>query len=370
MKKKNMAVLWVVCFLALLIIPRAVWTVTKDNYETVVTENTVVTEIPKLTKDNWKSYGQSLEDYYNSNVPFRSQLIQANSLLNVNVLKERFINEKVVIGDDNWLFYCEETNIEDYKGTNLYPEEELAAMAQNLLNVRQQLADKNCEFVIFLAPNKETVYSEYLPSYIQDMKKGELTRARQVVDYLKNNTDLRIVWPEEELLAYKDQYSLYWHYDTHWNVGGGYIGTRELLEELGMYLPPVEEVNYTPNDFSDYDLARMMNLWDYYKENRPAEEDYFVSGYPYNNMQVIQGAGTAPLQYKSEAPETRKLFMVYDSFAGAMINVLASSFAESYLVGWNSTWNPAQVDEQQPDIFVLELVERRLDYLSTFSLTE
>ena len=175
MKKKNMAVLWVVCFLALLIIPRAVWTVTKDNYETVVTENTVVTEIPKLTKDNWKSYGQSLEDYYNSNVPFRSQLIQANSLLNVNVLKERFINEKVVIGDDNWLFYCEETNIEDYKGTNLYTEEELAAMAQNLLNVRQQLADKNCEFVIFLAPNKETIYSEYLPSYIQDMKKGELT---------------------------------------------------------------------------------------------------------------------------------------------------------------------------------------------------
>ena len=82
MKKKNIAVLWMVCFLALLIIPRAVWTMTKDKYEIVVTENTVVTELPQLTKDNWKNYGQSLEEYYNSNVPFRSQLIQANSAYN------------------------------------------------------------------------------------------------------------------------------------------------------------------------------------------------------------------------------------------------------------------------------------------------
>ena len=365
-----MAVLWVVCFLALILIPRAVWTFTAEQFETAVTENTVVTQMPELTKDNWKTYGSALEDYYNSNVPFRSQLIMANSLLNLNLLKERFINEKVVIGDDNWLFYCEETNIEDYKGTNLYNEEELAAIAQNLIRNRDELAARGSEFVLFIAPNKETIYSEHLPSYIQEMKKGEMTRARQVVEYLRNNTDLRVVYPEEELLKYKDQYSLYWHYDTHWNVGGGYIGTRELLKELGMELPPVEEINFTPDTFSDYDLARMMNLWDYYKENKPAEENYFVSGYPFNNMQVIQGVGNAPLQYISEAPETRKLFMVYDSFAGAMINVLASSFAESYMVGWNSTWQPSQVAEQQPDIFVLELVERRLDYLSTFSVVE
>lgn len=370
MKKNIMTILWVVCFFALILIPRAVWTFTADQFATAATENTVVTEIPELTKENWKEYGQSLESYYNSNVPFRSQLIMANSLLNLNVLKERFIDEKVVIGDNDWLFYCEETNIEDYKGTNLYKEEELAAMAQNLLEARGQLEGQNCEFVIFIAPNKETIYSEHLPEFVRNQKKEGATRAQQVVEYLRNNTDLRVVYPEDELLKYKDQYSLYWHYDTHWNVGGGYIGTRELLKELGMELPAVEEVNYTPDTFSDYDLARMMNLWDYYKENRPAEENYFVSGYPFNNMQVIQGAGTAPLQYKSDAPESRKLFVLYDSFAGAMLNVLASSFQESYMVGWNSTWQQSQVAEQQPDIFVLELVERRLDYLSKFSLTE
>ena len=368
MKKKNMAVLWVVCFFALLLLPRVIWTFAADRFETAATENTVVSEIPKLTKDNWKSYGQALEDYFDSNVPFRSQLITVNSLLDANILKEDFINDKVVIGSDNWLFYSEESNIEDYKGNNLYTEEELAAMAQNLLTSREYLERRDCEFVIFIAPNKETIYGdENLPSYI---KKGETTRAKQVVEYLRNNTDLRVVYPEEELLKYKDQYSLYWHYDTHWNVGGGYIGCRELLKELGMELPAVEEVTYTPDTYSEYDLARMMNLQEYYKTKMPADVNYFVTGYPFNNMQTINGVNTAPLVYHSDAPEERKLFMVWDSFAGAMVNVLASSFQDSFMVGWNSTWQQSQIDEQQPDIFVLELVERRIDYLNEFCLTE
>ena len=85
MKKKNMAVLWVVCFFALLLLPRVIWTFAADRFETAATENTVVSEIPKLTKDNWKSYGQALEDYFDSNVPFRSQLLTVNSLLDANI---------------------------------------------------------------------------------------------------------------------------------------------------------------------------------------------------------------------------------------------------------------------------------------------
>ncbi|MBQ7840918.1 MAG: hypothetical protein IJ390_10630 [Lachnospiraceae bacterium] len=367
MTKKN-AALWLICFALLLLLPRAVWTVASERFATDATETTLTTQVPKLTKENYKTYAASAENYFNSNVPFRSQLISLNSLMDVKLFREKSINDKVVIGDNNWLFYSAESDIEDYKGTNLFTQEQLEVIADNLLTSKTYLDNREIEFVVFLAPNKETIYGEEnLPSYY---KKGELTRAQQLVQYLEENTDVRIVYPEEEMKAYKDDYSLYWHYDTHWNAAGGYIGGSALLKELGIEMPPAEEMTFTPDDFSGYDLARMMNLEEYYEKNMPAEINYIVTGYNGNNLQAVSIDDATALVYHSDSPNGKKLFMVRDSFGGGMAGVLASNFSDSYMAHWNGFFNQAQIDEQDPDVFVLELVERRLDYLYTFRLSD
>ena len=69
-------------------------------------------------------------------------------------------------------------------------------------------------------------------------------------------------------MAYKDQYDLYWHYDTHWNYLGGYIGAKALLRELGVEIADVEDLTISQNDFSGYDLANMMNLKNYYQKEQ------------------------------------------------------------------------------------------------------
>lgn len=368
MKKKNEA-LWLICFAVLLLMPRAVWIAAADRFETDATENTVSAEAPKLTKENYQSFAASYEDYYNNNVPFRSQLITFNSLMDLNFFKEKSINDKVVIGDNDWLFYSAESDIEDYKGTNLYTQTQLEIIADNLLTSKAYLDNRDIEFVLFVAPNKESVYGEdNLPSYY---KKGELTRAEQLVTYLMENTDIRVVYPVEEMRAYKDDWSLYWHYDTHWNPAGGYIGARELLEELGIEVPAPENVTFTPDDYSGYDLARMMNLQTYYEENKPKDINYIVTGYNSgNNLQAVSIDDATALVYHSDSPDERKLFMVRDSFGGGMAPALVSSFRDSYLAHWNGFFEQSMIDEQDPDIFVLELVERRLDYLDIFRLSE
>ena len=53
------------------------------------------------------------------------------------------------------------------------------------------------------------------------------------------------------MLKYKDEYSLYWHYDTHWNAAGGYIGAKALLKELGDELPEVENITLLRIPFPD-----------------------------------------------------------------------------------------------------------------------
>ena len=145
---------------------------------------------------------------------------------------------------------------------------------------------------------------------------------------------------------------------------------RVLTEELGVQVPEVEELTITQDDFSGYDLAGMMNLRSYYEKNRPADVNYTVSGYPTNNMTVLQAIDATELIYQSDAPDERRLFMVRDSFAGGMAPVLASNFSYTYMPHWNGCFEQSIIDEQQPDIFVYEVVERRLDILLTFRLSE
>ena len=53
-----------------------------------------------------------------------------------------------------------------------------------------------------------------------------------------------------------------------------------------------------------------------------------------------------------------------------MAPVLASNFSYSYMPHWNGCFEQSMIDEQQPDIFVYEVVERRLDALLTFRLSD
>ncbi|HJA92606.1 MAG TPA: hypothetical protein H9717_05760 [Candidatus Eisenbergiella merdipullorum] len=370
---KGKAAAWMICFALMLLGPGAAYYFARPYLNTENTENRQLSEMPSLAFDSLKGFSDSLQafpaqfnSYFNDHVPFRSQLIELNSILSVDLFDDS-ASDSVVLGKDDWLFYTGEESIEDYKGTNLYTDEELDLIRDNCLVTKEYLEKRGIEFVILIPSNKEDIYSENLPDYIT--KRGEMTRAMQVVNCLRE-AGIRVVYPRQELLEYKDAYDLYWHYDTHWNWLGGYIGAKALLEELGIRIPEVEELTLTQTDFSGYDLAGMMNLKSYYEKTRPADVNYDISGYPTNNMTVLQAIDATELIYQSDAPDERRFFMVRDSFAAALAPVLASNFSYSYMPHWNGCFTQAMIDEQQPDIFVYEVVERRLDILLSFRLSE
>ena len=62
--------------------------------------------------------------------------------------------------------------------------------------------------------------------------------------------------------------------------------------------------------------------------------------------------------------------IAFSAVAGGMAGVLASSFQDSYMAHWNGFFEQSMVEEQDPDVFVLEVVERRLDYLAAFRLSD
>ena len=70
-------------------------------------------------------------------------------------------------------------------------------------------------------------------------------------DYLREHTDLRVLWLEDDLKAYRQEHPedlLYYRLDTHWNLLGGYIGARAVLKELGVTIPEPSALEKTKKD--------------------------------------------------------------------------------------------------------------------------
>ena len=205
---KRKAAAWLICFALLLLGPGAAYAFARPFLNTENTENRQLAEMPSLSfaggkelADSLKAFPAQFNSFFNDHVPFRNQLIWLNSVLNVEVLGDS-ASDSVILGKDNWLFYADEGSIEDYKGTNLYTEEELALIRDNCLASRDYLESRGIEFVILIPSNKEDIYSDHLPDHIK--KRGELTRAQQVTDCLRE-VGIRVVYPRGELLEYSGQ---------------------------------------------------------------------------------------------------------------------------------------------------------------------
>lgn len=367
---KKKILLWCTVFLCMLIAPTCMWFAIggtdEENHE-----NRTETTLSAPTLSTITVYPEELESYYNDHLPFRSKLISMNSLLSYRLLGES-VTDKVIVGKDGWLFYnrADDGNpMLGYKGLNIYSQEHLSAISSQLEATRTYLEEHDCEFVLMIVPDKERMYSEYMsddygaPSYYG--------KADLLVDYLRNYTFVRVVYAKEALTAYKltnPDEPLYYHYDTHWNQLGAYVGTSALLSELGVEAVPVDSLGKEQIANSEYDLADLMNLRDYLTD----DVDYQLTGYGEENVTAVKDDDDEISRFQSSGRDTRKVMLVRDSFGNEMKPYLAAYFDETVVMRRNSTFNDytqeIYFEDEKPDVLVFEITERYMDDLVTFMM--
>lgn len=168
---------------------------------------------------------------------YTSQLLETESyerfeteidkILGMDINLTTFI---AIFGKENWLFLQNPNDgdsYHDYIGDNAYSEEEMASIAKHLLEQKVQVEETGAEFVLLIIPNKEIIYAEKMPTYIQRV--SEETKTDKLVAYLKKNTDLSIIYMKDQYNAYKDTYQLYYKTDTHCNMQGSFLAIADLL---------------------------------------------------------------------------------------------------------------------------------------------
>lgn len=306
--------------------------------------------------------------YKTDNIPFKNQLIAINNSIDYFVF-HKASNKRVILGEDQWLFYdCKDDGdpIGSYQGTNLFTESDLLAIKNNCIAQRDFLASQGKEFVIFIVPNKERIYCEYFPDRYGEP--ADRYRTMQVVEYLRENTDLRVVYPYEELMETKKilEENIYCKTDSHWNEIGGYVGARALLGELGIEMPEITEsrIKISKGENRSGDLAKMLGLS---KQLQFYDVEYRVEGYDTHDARTIQWDLDDECCYQTKNADPRKIYVLGDSFGIVIADYIGSQYQESCMK-YNLAYSYEDFREEDPDIFVVETVERYIEELSRFSV--
>jgi len=357
--------MWIACFFIIICCAPVLGPVLAKNTEETNYENRLKAPKPEFTVSGIETYPAEYEAYYNDNLPYRDALIDIDSSLKYFLFASSS-NSEVLVGRNNWLFFnnlMDDNCVECYKGMHLFTDEELARIKDNLCQAKAVLDGEDMEFILFIAPNKERIYWENMPDYLGEP--AEQYRTKQLVEYLRENTDIPVVYPYEELMEVKERYGqkIYYRLDTHWNEIGGYVGSDALLRQLGLQLPQIEELTIETVPPTICDLADMVHL----RDEINTDVDFVLSGYNAYNMVMDEHDVMGIYRYHCQGADDRKLFMVRDSFADAMDDYVGSRFNESCMVHYK-TYTPDLLLQEDADIFVYETVERRVGSLLDFSL--
>lgn len=297
-------------------------------------------------KTPWFTALQNTLNSFTERLCARNKLIAFNSELTSLLTGGTYMEStQVLLGKNNWLFYKTELDghpLWDYMGINHFTDEELAAIAANLVSMRDGFNALGVDFYVTALPNKEIIYEEYMPDTVARV--DEVSRAEQLANYIWDNTDLVYVYPKQALLDAKAEGQIYYQTDTHWNQKGAFVGMQQLMHEAyGVEAKNLDSVSFdiTSNDLAG-DLAVIGGVADKYN---------------IDTTYVFDADTADKAQYRDEVA-----LVVGDSFSGFLSTIAKGYYKEVHWI-YTKDFTMSMLDEYDADVVIWESVER---YMETF----
>lgn len=367
MENRIKAYLFAGMFLGLMVLPRLLFIPLKDYVDTENYENRVYQEKPDLTIRGIKEYPGLYDAYFNDHLAFKNPLVAFGKLADIRVFGE-VTSDSVLMGKEGWMFYKLKNKMEDsladYQGTNHYSEEELEEFASLLEAAEKKLEQKGIQLVFYMVPNKEQVYSEYMPSSVRVVHPE--SKAGLLFDYLKGHTEADVYYPLEVFKKAKEEWcQIYRKYDTHWNDMGAFMAAQMMIKAIdGEEFGPDSYMSYEIEDRGTFsgDLATMLNLQKYY------DDDPFlkVKNYRENVEYTVdyQNERETITHYSSDIGDNnRKILICRDSFGAHIGEYFAKNYPDVILMDYRTEDCAGAVMEYEPDVVVIEAAERYTDYM-------
>jgi hypothetical protein len=351
----------VAIFLLFILLPVCDMILKLDRFKYLY-ENRELAKPPQLsfTISGIQKFPAKYTKYFSDHFGFRNLLVRANFIIRYDLLGVS-PSKQVVIGKEGWLFYAGEGAIEDYRGITKFNAVTLDKWAKSLEMKRIWLEKQGIRYLFVVAPNKSTIYGEYLPDSYNRVR--QKTALDELMEYLKQHTSVEVVDMRPALRAAKENQRIYIRTDSHWNEYGAFIAYQEIMKPVIKWFPSLRTATF--DDFlikkhrgGGGDLTSMIGGTDFIKEEYVSFKR--LNGHSLK-IENINDQTKSPVTVEHKDKTLPRAIVFRDSFLSWVAPFLAEHFHYSRFY-WNY-WNPwvdieEMVNTQKPDIVIEEVVER------------
>ncbi|HUR27474.1 MAG TPA: hypothetical protein VM509_04755 [Planctomycetota bacterium] len=281
----------------------------------------------------------------------------------------------VILGDNDFVFYAGELSRENHRGALPFTPAELARWGDVLEAKRAVLDALGVRYLYVIAPDKETVYADWLPASMEPI--GPTRKAQWLAFMKEHHPRVEVLDLTEALVAARADDApddwVYGNLGTHWSGRGSLVALKALstrLDDLvGGFEPALlDDFRRVPSDMGGDSWASRMYLGDLLRQVDTA----MVPAQP-RARATVQGelhfgrVRTSVIEGSSRP----RLFLMHDSFGPYVELGLAEqcSFLEAR---WALSVDAAEVAAARPAALVDLRVERTFNTLppEELALTE
>ncbi|MGN0353550.1 MAG: hypothetical protein ACI4EI_00575 [Muricoprocola sp.] len=254
-------------------------------------------------------------DWYEHNFGGREMLISIEAHL--KGLFEDSAGKDVIVGRDGWLYY--KNSLDDYQNTDQLSDRALFNIAHATKMMQDYVEESGCEFVYTVAPNKNSIYGQYMPYYDQ-IQEQETGNYENLIPYLERE-GVHYVDLFEILREHAGEEQLYYKTDSHWNGKGAALAADAILSEVGI------QTDYYQMEFSETekftgDLRKMLT---------PAlltQEERWNPEFSFQYISDIESTFDPKIEAVSEGEKNAIVYR--DSFGNELVPYLAEACKQSY----------------------------------------
>ena len=279
------------------------------------------------------AYLAALQRYFDNHFGFRNRLVRWNNHWKRALFHESPVN-MAMQGRDGWLYWSAGGMLADYMGTTRFDEQRLKDWQKLLESRRDWLAKRGGKYIFVIAPDKHSVYPEYLPDWV--VKSSAPSKLDQLVNYMRAHSTVDLLDLRPVLIDAKKSGSVFLKTDTHWNNFGAFVAYQALIRSLHCELPglhplPLDAFDRTKTVGRGGDLSVCLDQQDEFQET---EEVRFTPRPPLVPLSRVdpESAGESPetgVDVTRNPGATGKVVLFRDSFAEKWKPFLGFHFSEA-----------------------------------------
>lgn len=320
--------------------------------------------IARVTDRSLKAFPGQFDAFVRDHLALRQEALDAHALLQmVGAVGEVQAgtpgkDQLIVNGQEGWLYLG--STLDQYRDNCLLTTGELRLIAQGYRARRDWLAAQGIRYLVVIAPNKSSIYPEYLPA--GSIRRSPESKLDQFAKYVRQNTDLELLDLRALLIAAKKDFRPYDRTDTHWNQRGAFVGYTAIMNAVQKHFPAAKP--WSPDRFRlevvegpGLDLTVMNNSRSWVRD----ETLVFTPLTPPVHRMVHVDTDPLNGQFESfhDAAELGCMYMMRDSFASYLIPYLANHWRHAIFTGGRKMHTDL-IFKHRPELVIDEIVERHL----------